>query len=70
MAASDKAQSDQGAKKEIADGMSDSGKSGGAPSSGGTSGTGTQPKRGGSDEVTQGMAESGSGKPSSGSDKQ
>lgn len=71
MAASDKAQTDQGAKQEIAEGMSESGKSGGAPSSGGQkgAGTGTQPKRSGSDEVARGMDESGSGKPSSDSAK-
>jgi hypothetical protein len=61
MAANDKGQGshggDQGAKKEIAGGMSESGKSGG------DTGTGTQPKRTGSDELAQGMSESGSGKP-------
>ena len=61
MAASDKgqgSQSDQGAKKENADGMADSGKTGG----GGTPDTG-KPGRTGSDEVAQGMTEFGSGKP-------
>jgi hypothetical protein len=62
MAANDKgqgSQSDQGAKKEIAEGMSESGKSG----SGDSAGAGGKPARTGSDELAQGMSESGTGKP-------
>ena len=60
MAANDKdqgSQSDQGAKKEIAEGISDLGKGGGS------AGAGTKPERTGSDELAQGMSESGTGKP-------